>query len=475
MEKDEKEKTSTPEVEEQVTETPEEQPEEVKVSYRDQVNSLFEEKHGTAKEDIITSEMLKGHDYNKIIIISIVIIFILIGVFYLSKKPEVRNFFTRNKEEENPETEVININDTYGIKVEKKLTEYQLPSIVEDSCTTGEVDGISWNYCLDSNDNAINVYAVNDLSQDVTIPSSIDGHKVIAVGMRNSNRQLGICDARYNCRNITEVTVPDGVLYIEKYFLMNAYNVERVTLPNSVKYIGDNAFYDTKKMAYFNSDTLGEFVMPDDLEYYGTSLFVYNKYVTSFKFPERIDYINSYTFDHCEGFKKLVIDGQYKYIMPGAFANNSNLTSVTIKDGVYVVSGFASNPALKEVEIADSVKYLYEKSFANDTAITSFTYNGKLNYLGPNIFSGTDLDINKYLTLKNLDLIQINIDILNYEEQKKMEEEKREREEKERRAQEAAEKERKDAEDAARKQKQIEEREKDKCLVTDLDCGYEDD
>ena len=158
--------------------------------------------------------------------------------------------------------------------------------------------------------------------------------------------------------------------------------------------------------------------------------------------------------------------------MPGAFANNANLTSVTIKDGVYVVAGFASNPALKEVEIADSVKYLYEKAFANDNAITSFTYNGKLNYLGPNIFSGTDLDINKYLTLKNLDLVQINIDILNFEEQKKQEEERREREEKERRAKEAEEKAKKDAEDAAKRNAR---RDGTGCLVTDLDCGYEDD
>ncbi len=461
------EESVTQEVKEEISNV-EEVPTEVinEVSYRDKVNNMYIEKNGQeAATDVISAEMLQGRDINKIVMIIIGFIVFIFVIYLFLNKTNVINLIGK-KEEEQDLKELININETYGVKIEKTFETYTLPEVVEGTCTTAEHEAITWNYCLDNDGNAINVYSLNPLYGDVEIPSELDNHKVISVGMNNSNRQFGLCVANVNCRGIISVTIPDGVLYIARYFLMNGTNIEKVNISNTVKYIGDYAFSNAPNIMSINSDTIGQFIMPENLEYYGTHLFSYNKYVNDFQFPESIDYINSYTFEHCEGFRKLVIPGQYKYVMPGAFADNTKITTLTVEDGVYVLSGFAGNTSLQEVVIADSVKYIYEKTFSMDNAIEKFEYNGRLNYLGLNIFSGTNVDINQFLTLKNIDLVAANEAV--FEDNKMKEEEKKAQEE---------------TEKAKRQQEQLDkdkqEQEKKKsnnglCSVTDPNCTYDE-
>ena len=384
MEKDEKEKveevktqevSETPEVA-----TPEESPED-QVSFRDKANKMYQDRNGIeARQEIVTDEMLKGQDLNMIILVATGIVIALLAVYLLFGKTNVvKKIFNKPVEQKETAKELIDNNKVYGVINKFEEINYPTPSIVEGTCTTSEKDAITWNYCLDDQDNAINVYSLNDLFGDVEIPSSFDGHKVVSVGMYNSNKQFGLCTAKAKCGDIKTVTVPDGVLFIERYFLANAMNLTKVTLPDTVKYIGDYAFYDSPNITSINSSEVGTFNMPDDLEYYGTNLFAYNKYVTTFTFPDRINYINYNTFDKCNTFRKLVISGQYKYILPGAFANNDRLTSVTFEDGVIQIAGFANDTSLKEVIISDTVKYIYTKTFYNDGAITKFEYNDKLH------------------------------------------------------------------------------------------------
>ena len=103
------------------------------------------------------------------------------------------------------------------------------------------------------------------------------------------------------------------------------------------------------------------------------------------------------------------------------------------------IAGFANDNSLKEVDIADSVKYIHTKTFANDGNITSFKYDGKLYYLGTNIFGYSKLDINDFITLKNMDLIKMDEDEKAEVERKKqgeIDKERKEREELDRKARE---------------------------------------
>lgn len=440
------------------------------ISYREQVNNLYREKNGQdAKEEVFTGVVHEGRDMNKIILIITGVVVVIFIVFYLYKNTGL--FHPKQKKnEDNNLAELIDANQAYGTKIEKELEDYKLIPFDEETCTNTEDAAITWHYCLDSNGNALNVYSMNSISNEVEIPSTLDGHKVISVGKRNSNRQFGLCTTNVYCKGIVKVIVPDGVEYIESYFLMNSEGIEEVVLPDSVKYIGEYAFYNSPNIMKINSNEIGTFIMPASLEYYGTHLFGYNKYVQKFEFPESIDYINRYTFQYCSAIRKLVIDGHFKYIMPGAFADNK-ITSVEFKEGVYVVSGFANNTNLTEVIMSDSVKYLYELTFANDVELKKIEFDGKLYYLGNNVLSGTKLDINDFFTMKNLDLYTMNEQ--HQEELARQEREKLEKEEEEQRKKEEAIK-RQQEEDEEKIRKEQEDAEKkdepETCAVDDEEC-----
>lgn len=403
--------------EEKVTE---DSKEENTISMQEQLNNYYTSVTGLkAEEDLgeVNPEVIKKKRTTLIIVI-----IILAGITGLCYFVESKTHIIRNIVEETPteegEEEVAKIDNSKDVGIDSNKPTFNidvpsLPEEVEDSCAETLVDGTKWSYCLDSSGNAISVHSLTSLTGDVTIPSVLDGHQVIEVGLRDSNRLMSLCKADVNCKKITSVTVPEGVKYIGKYFLYHLDSLTTLTLPDTVEYIGDYAFAYCTSLIKLNSNTNGMVYMPRSLEYYGSYLFSYDSYIEDFDFPAQINYINSYTFYHCDGFKDVTINGQFKVVFPGAFANDGSLRSVTFEDGVLLISGFSSNSNLTKVVIADSVKAIAEKAFAGDMSITTFEYSGKLAYLGRYTFGDTDVDINSFITTDNIDKSGTTIDYYN--------------------------------------------------------------
>lgn len=44
------------------------------------------------------------------------------------------------------------------------------------------------------------------------------------------------------CKNICEVSIPEGVEYISDYAFYECYTLKKVILPSTIKFIGANAF-----------------------------------------------------------------------------------------------------------------------------------------------------------------------------------------------------------------------------------------
>ena len=293
-----------------------------------------------------------------------------------------------------------------GNKAEFEISKVTLPEEVETKKVT-KIDGNSWYYDLDSEGNAINVHVYGNYSGDVTLPSTLDGHKVISIGRgyASSGNELffwSMNQERY-LDNITSITVPDGVKYINSQALAYCDNLQKVILPDSVIYIGNDVFDGDDNLAYINSDVEGKVVMPENLQYYGESLFTHTKKINSFEFPKQIDYIQNWTFYQTKGFDELTIPGQFKYIGHSAFCD-STITKVTIEDGVEMIDGsaFAMNDRLKKVNIADSVVSIGGGAFQLCKVLERFNYTGKLNYIGADVFKyNTKKDFIKYEQLPN--------------------------------------------------------------------------
>ena len=71
-------------------------------------------------------------------------------------------------------------------------------------------------------------------SNDITIPSIIEGYPVTNVG----------CEAFLDCTNITSITIPDSITSIDSYAFYNCVNLKTILIPEGVRYIGMYAFLD---------------------------------------------------------------------------------------------------------------------------------------------------------------------------------------------------------------------------------------
>lgn len=259
-----------------------------------------------------------------------------------------------------------------------------------------EVDGNTWYYSLDAEGNAINIYTYGDFSGDVIIPDMLDGHKVISIGKiptttQNTLFYTSLGGEQY-WNNITSITVPEGVKYINPEAFYGFDNLKTVTLPDSIIYIGSSAFESCKNLESINSDIPGKVVMPKNLQYYGESLFRGTYKINAFEFPEQINYIQSWTFYETHGFSDVTIPGQFKYIGIGAFAS-SDTTSLTVEEGVQIIgnSAFTMNKELTRVNLPNTVQSIGTDAFSLCTLLNEFNYNGKLSYIGKKVFDYTNV------------------------------------------------------------------------------------
>ena len=175
------------------------------------------------------------------------------------------------------------------------------PEIAEGKKTYG---GYTWSYRVD-NDEATLVAekggkyscAVSPLpTGHLSILPTLNYIKVTRIGS----------EAFRNCKELTSVTIPEGVTYIDGRAFDLCDGLKSVTLPSSLKVVGFAAF--------------GKCVG-----------------LKSVVIPEGVTRIEMDAFNSCSGLESVVIPNSVTHIGERAFVNCKGLTSVTIPKGVKVI------------------------------------------------------------------------------------------------------------------------------------------
>ena len=138
-----------------------------------------------------------------------------------------------------------------------------------------------------------------------------------------------------HCRNLTSVTISDGVTSIGDNAFYGCYDLTSVDIPNSVTNIGDYAF--------------------------STCPSLY-----AITFPNMVKSIGRCAFEYCGSLKSVDIPDSVTSIGDNAFANCGNLKSVTISDGVTSIGkhAFFYCYSLESVDINGNPK-IGENAFLN--------------------------------------------------------------------------------------------------------------
>ena len=169
----------------------------------------------------------------------------------------------------------------------------------------------------DSVDDYCTIIKYNGSAANVTIPSEIDGYKVLSIWQ----------GAFYNCTSM-----------------------ESVTIPNSIEYIGLGAFSGCTNLKNIDIRTSGNNIIR----------------------------ICDSAFNGCTSLKSIVIPGNVEFLWVAGgctFGGCTSLKNVVIENGVTVISGwlFECCSSLESISIPDSVTEIQPCAFFNCTSLKSIT------------------------------------------------------------------------------------------------------
>lgn len=302
-------------------------------------------------------------------------------------------------------------NDYVAMGIVPVPTATMMPEVLDSSnCTYEEVDG------------GLKITKYNGTSQNIVIPSEIDGKPVTVIG---TNAFLQ--------NNIHAVTTSANLTTIEANAFANAYGVLDVTFSDTVVNIGENAF---AKLLF--KETNGDYVVfadvvaleytgsenavtiPDGIKYVGAGLFAGKKALTSVTFPEGIVAIGDKAFYECEAlanvtlpegllrvganaftraraFTSVTLPASLVEVGDGAFLDCSNAVSVTLNEGLKKIGACAFEYCMYRedgslsvtLNIPASVEYLGAGAFQKCNGITGVAGGTGITMMGADAFLET--------------------------------------------------------------------------------------
>lgn len=210
----------------------------------------------------------------------------------------------------------------------------------------------------------------------ITIPSTIDGYTVTTIGGSAFSRRnlltsvtlpstlLVIGQAAFSdCQSITSINIPSGLTSISTNAFTGCTSLPAISLPASVTNINDYAFYNCPLLAAINVDAANpNFCSVDGV--------LYNKAKTYlFKYPETKGGV-------------AVIDSAVTYIKPAAFANNKNITSVTLVNVVDIGGeAFYGCTALETLNLSSNLSTIGFMAFTLCEKLTSVAFPASLQFI----------------------------------------------------------------------------------------------
>ncbi|MBQ1186809.1 MAG: leucine-rich repeat domain-containing protein, partial [Clostridia bacterium] len=150
-----------------------------------------------------------------------------------------------------------------------------------------------YTYTVSNNEATITDYDSYYSSGDITIPNSLGGYKVVAIG-----------DSAFSyCSKLTSVTIPNGVRTIGSYAFSRCSSITKIKFSDSTE---------------SNLTSIGSYAFSGC-----TSL-------ASFTIPDAVTSIGSCAFENCTSIKRIFINPDVTSLPASAFSGCTALTSITV-------------------------------------------------------------------------------------------------------------------------------------------------
>lgn len=212
-------------------------------------------------------------------------------------------------------------------------------------------------YHKDANRIVIDKYIGSD--KEVVIPEKINSLPIEVIAKE-----------AFKNTNITSVTIPDSVLYINEKAFFECKNLEEVNFGNGITFIGESAFS--------NCTALKKIIL-----------------------PEKLEVLESNAFLGCTSATKIFVPKTLKNWGFSVFSDCTALTNLTLEDGLEAIVGYAfvGDKALKNVTVPASVKYIDSDVFRNCASLETITFLGDVPSMQGNDIGSTKGGSTKEITI----------------------------------------------------------------------------
>jgi hypothetical protein len=244
------------------------------------------------------------------------------------------------------------------------------------------------------NCNAIIETETNDLiigCKSTIIPNSVTSIGYSAFGGCSSLTAITIPEgvtrigdsAFGGCSSLTAITIPEGVTRIGDNAFNSCTNLTRITIPSSITNIDSYAFENTNlpienNIRYADTWAVGvidktkdKYTLRDNTTGIADQIFFYCTNLTSITIPEGVKIIGNYAFSDCSSLTTITIPEGVTSIGWDAFSGCSSLTAINIPESVTsIANGTFSNTNLP---VENNIRYA-------DTWVVEVTDNTKDKY-----------------------------------------------------------------------------------------------
>lgn len=292
------------------------------------------------------------------------------------------------------------------------LTLYAPTKVFADSSESNE----AFEYEINEDGKSITITAYKGLGGSVTVPSSIDGREVTAIGkaafascsqievlsMPVSVAEIGEL-AFSGCSGIEEISIPDEVLEIGKMAFANCTSLKTVNFGEKLNSVGAYAF--------IGCTTLSEIILPDNTEKIGEYAFYNCRSLKTLGELPNIKTVGGHAFentawtDEYEGdyiilgdgilisylgnAEKLTLDKSIKTVGASAFFNNKTVKTLKTSENTTAIQEEAfEGSALESVDLTASGVSVGASAFKDCEKLTEIKFSDKTSAIGKGAFEG---------------------------------------------------------------------------------------
>lgn len=195
-----------------------------------------------------------------------------------------------------------------------------------------------------------------------------------------------------NCSDITDIVIPNTVVYIYQYAFSKCANLQSLTIEDgdqtlwfSHSHYSENLNDLLVKHIYMGRD----FRVENYQTYLSSSLFNDNKWIESVTIGGHCTTIKEGMFSGCTRLKRITIGDSVTAVEERAFINCSSLSAIDIPSSVTSIgkSSFAGCSKLSRLTLSESLEEIPESAFAYCRSLTRLNLPASVKRLDKNAFS----------------------------------------------------------------------------------------